>query len=136
MRLALPNLTNEGEDYPPPPNERRHILILEVHERIQLMNLLPQKGGYEALKTIRRQREMLSFTPEEVEILGLKTVEKPNGQSQMIWDPGKVNKVVKDIPIDEYMTNHFRKRLAEIEAKGDLNEHTMSLYEKFVIMYK
>ena len=40
---------------------------LEVHERLALLTLLPSEGDYSALKTIRRAKEMLSFTPEEME---------------------------------------------------------------------
>ena len=111
-------------------------MILEVHERLQLLQMLPTEEKYEALKTIRRMKEMLSFTPEEVEILNFKNTTNPNGSVVTKWDVDKVNKVVKDIPVDEYMTNLFRKQLAEKEAKGKLNEQLMSLYEKFVIMYK
>lgn len=111
-------------------------MILDVHERIQLLQMLPSEGKYEALKTIRIQRETLSLTPEEIEILNYRQERAPNGTFNLIWDTDKVNQVVKDIPIDEYMTNHFRKRLAEIEKDGKLTEQLMSLYEKFVIIYK
>lgn len=103
---------------------------------MQLLNLLPTEGGYEALKTIRRQKEMLSFDQEEIKLLGMKSVTNPDGSVKTTWNNDNIAKVVKDVPIDEYMTNHFRKRLAEIEKEGRLNEQLMSLYEKFVIMFK
>ena len=39
---------------------------LEVHERLALLTLFPKDGDYAALKTFRRAKEMLSFTPEEM----------------------------------------------------------------------
>jgi len=109
-------------------------MLLEVHERFHLVKMLPTEGKYEALKTIRRQREMLSFDPEEIELLSLSTVTNPDGSVSSTWDGSKAPLVVKDVPIDEYMTSYFRKKLAEIEEEGKLNEQLMSLYEKFVII--
>jgi hypothetical protein len=109
-------------------------MLLEVHERMQLLQLMPAEGQYEALKTIRRQREMLSFTPEEKDILALNSIVNPDGTVKTTWKGESAPKVVKDVPIDEYMTNLFRKKLAELEKEGKLNENLMSLYEKFVII--
>jgi len=109
-------------------------MILEVHERIQLLTLIPLEGGYEALKTIRRQREMLSITAEEMKILNFRQEQRPDGSVITRWDQESANKVVKDIPIDEYMTNLFAKKLADLEKQGKLNEQNMSVYEKFVLM--
>ena len=111
-------------------------MLLEVHERMQLLNLMPVEGGFEELKAIRRQREILSFTLEEKNILELESVKQPDGSIQTNWKGENAPQVVKDVPIDEYMTNFFRKRLAEMESNGKLTEQSMSLYEKFVIMYK
>lgn len=109
-------------------------MLLEVHERMALIQLLPAEERYEALKTIRRQREMLSFDPEEKDILELSSITNPDGTIKTTWKGENAPRVVKDIPIDEYMTNLFRRKLAELEADGKLNENLMSLYEKFVII--
>jgi hypothetical protein len=103
---------------------------------MQLLQLLPPEGGYEALKTLRRQRETLSFDAEEKKILNLVSTTNLDGTVKTEWIGANASKVVKDVPIDEYCTSVFRKALAELEDEGKLNENTMSLYEKFVIMYK
>ena len=100
------------------------------------MNLIPPEGGYEALKTWRRQREMLAIQPDEKEILNFQTITNPDGTVRSTWDIAKANQVVKEIPIDEFCTNFYRKKLAELEDKDKLNEQTMSLFEKFVIAFK
>ena len=109
-------------------------MLLEVHERFQLVQMLPAEGTYEALKTVRRQKESLSFTPEEIKILGLESTQNPDGSVSTTWDGAKANRVVKDVPIDEYMTSYFRKKLAQIEDEGKLSENLMSLYEKFCVI--
>lgn len=109
---------------------------LELHERLALLNLLPKKGDYAALKTIRRAREMISFTPEEMAIYELKTIPGPDGKPQTQWNAKKAAEVVKDVPVDEYTTNLVRNALAEMDRKGELTEDFMSLYDKFVIIYQ
>jgi hypothetical protein len=111
-------------------------MILDVHERLALLNMLPSEGNYAALKTIRRAREMLSFTPGEMKTLGMETLNTPDGKANVKWDPEKAGEVVRDCPIDEYTTNLFRAELAKLEDKDKLTDSTTSIYEKFVVMYK
>lgn len=100
------------------------------------MNLIPAEGGYEAVKTWNRQREMLSLQPDEIDILEFKTIINPDGTTRSTWNSNKANQVVKDVPIDEFCTSHYRKKLAEKETDGELSNHTMSVYEKFVIAFR
>lgn len=109
---------------------------LTVHERLSLVGLLPAKGDYATIKTIRRAREMISFTPDEMDFYGLKQVPGPGGQLQWNWDAQKAAKQIKDCPVDEYTTNIIRNKLAEMDKKGQLTEQYMSIYEKFVIDYR
>lgn len=109
-------------------------MLLEVHERMQLAQLLPAKGHYEMISTLARQREVLLLTPEEAETINLQKVTTPDGSTRHTWDLSKVNLVVKDIPIDAFWTKYFKKKLVELEGKGELTEQLLSLYEKFVNM--
>lgn len=111
-------------------------MLLEVHERLALIQILPSQGDFKALKTIRRAKEMLSFTPEEMETLKLDNIKGADGQIRVNWDASKANQVVKDCPIDEYTTNLFIEELAKMNQEGRLTEQTMSIYEKFVVLYK
>ena len=111
-------------------------MVLDVHERLALINMLPNEGDYKALKTIRRAKEMLSFTTEEMKTLNMTNDTGKDGIQRVNWDPAKVSEVVKDCPIDEYITNLFRDELAKLNEKNKLTEQTVSIYEKFVVMYK
>lgn len=108
---------------------------LEVHERIALMGLLPKEGNYAALTSIRRAREAISFSPDEVAFYKLRVEDGPGGQKQTAWDPQKATEAVKDVPIEEYIMSEIRNKLAELNKKGKLTEELYSLYEKFVVLY-
>lgn len=106
---------------------------LDVRERIALASLLPNKGDYEALKTIRRAKEMVAFTPEERKLYKLQHDEATGNWN---WDGKAAAMNVKDVPVDEYITNLVRNKLAQMNNDKELTEQFTSLYEKFVIAYK
>jgi hypothetical protein len=108
---------------------------LDVRERISLGTLLQelsQKGDYAALKTLRRAKDMVSFSPDEIKMFELREA-APN---QWKWNGEEAAKNIKDVPVDEYTTNLVRSNLAELNQEGELIEQYTSLYEKFVIAYK
>ena len=109
---------------------------LEVHERLALLTLLPNEGDYAALKTIRRAREMISFTPGEMEFYEIKSVTGPDGRPQTQWSSAKAAEAVKDCPVDEYTMNVIRDKLADLNKRKKLTEQYMSVYDKFVIAYR
>jgi len=109
---------------------------LEVHERIALMQLLPAEGGYAGLKTIRRAREMISFSPEEILFYEIQSGAGADGVPFTNWNPKKAQEQVKEVPVDEYTTNLIRTALANLERTEKLTDQTISLYEKFVVMYQ
>ena len=104
---------------------------LEVHERLALLPLIPTEGTYEALGAIRRAKEMISFTPEEIKFYKIE-----NTDTGTQWSTAKAAEEVKDVPVEEYITGIIRKKLVEIDRKGKLTEAQMSIYDKFVVMYK
>lgn len=108
-------------------------MLLDVHERFALLEILPTMGDYAALKTLRRAREMISFTPKELEFYEIKSGVRPDGKPTTNWNPVKAKEEIKDIPIDEFTTNILRTELAKLEMDKNLTERTMSLYEKFVV---
>jgi|SRR3990167_1177009 len=109
---------------------------LEVHERLALLTLLPSEGDYSALKTIRRAKEMLSFTPEEMEFYEIKNVVGSDGKMQTQWSTAKASEAIKDCPVDEFTMNLVRDKLSELNKKHKLTEQYMSIYDKFVVAYR
>jgi hypothetical protein len=109
---------------------------LEVHERLAILAILPGKSDYAALKTIRRAREMLSFTPEEQEFYVIKQVVGPDGNTSTTWNSERAREKIKDCPVDEYTTHLIRDILAEKNMKKELTEQYVSLFEKFVLAYQ
>jgi hypothetical protein len=109
---------------------------LEVHERIALLQILPKEGDYAALKTLRRAREMLSFTPEEIQLYEITSGIGPDGKPQTSWNSRKAAENIKECPVDEYTTNLIRDALQDLSKKRKLTDDQYSLYEKFIIMYQ
>ncbi len=113
------------------PCSKEASMKLEVHERMALLPLLPGEGTYSSLKAIRRAREMISFTPEEVKFYELTTAD---GTTQ--WNTAKANEQIADVPVEEYITNVIRDKLVEINRKEKLTEAQLSIYDKFVVLYQ
>ena len=109
---------------------------LEVHERIALLQLLPTEGDYAGLKSIRRAREMISFDQKEIDFYEITSGVGTDGNSFTNWSPAKAQEQIKDVPVDEFVTNLIRKALADLERKHKLTEQTISLYEKLVVLYQ
>ena len=109
---------------------------LEIHERVALLNILPKEGDDASLKAIRRAREMLSITPEELNYLELKTVTGADGKQMASWNKEKAADLVKEIPVDEYVSHTIRDLLADMNKRKKLTEEYISLYEKFVVTYQ
>ena len=105
-------------------------LKLEVHERLALLNLLPTKSSYAGLKSVRKAKEIISFTPEEVEYYEL-----AHDDGQTKWSSAKAVQRVLDAPMEEYIVDLVRQKLSEMEKKKELTDQYLSLYEKFVIAY-
>ncbi|MDI6808253.1 MAG: hypothetical protein QME66_04630 [Candidatus Eisenbacteria bacterium] len=102
-------------------------MILSVLDRVLLIDLLsPQgKGSFIAMKTLRELRETLSFTPEEIEAMGMNEAE-----GRVTWNPEQATE--KDMRIDKLGTTIIADRLREADAKQLLLEQHVPLYEKFV----
>jgi|SRR3990172_2340555 len=109
---------------------------LEVHERLALLTLLPTEGDYAALKTIRRAREMISFTPDEINFYEIKIVPGADGKPQTQWNTAKAGEAIKDCPVDEYTVNVIRDKLSDLNKRKKLTDQYMSIYEKFVVDYR
>lgn len=107
-------------------------MLLEVQERLALMELLPREGDYAAIRELRRAREMINFTPDENKELKFES----KGEGILVWDVEASAEMVRDIPVSEWATNQIRQKLINLSNDKDLTESHFSLYEKFVINFE
>lgn len=106
---------------------------LDIHERFALLELLPKQGDYAGLKAIRKAREIIGFSQEEIEFYQLKR-NKDNGQ--WAWDTVRASQRVLDAPLEEYVIDTVRILLRKMDEGKMMTELYMSLYEKFIINYR
>lgn len=97
---------------------------LTVVERLVLMNLLPQEGSYVNLKLVRVAREELSFSDEEVKLLGF----VQDGE-QVKWNM-EAN-ILKDVELGEVVTILVVDSLKKLDGEGKLKNDHFTLFEKF-----
>jgi len=98
---------------------------LNVLERLNLLNLLPQKEEISVLKIIRDLKNSLALTEEEYKEFGVKV---ENGMTT--WNRNGIEEV--EIPIGEIATKICANALKEANKQKLLTEQHISLYDKFV----
>lgn len=127
---------------------------LEVFERLVLLNILPQQENFITLKLVRKLREALSFNEKEIADIDFKnhwrcpkctvvelapqvikcqecdTYMQPAGQ--VTWDEDKAKDTVKEVHMGRKMQDLCEATLKKLNDEKKLEEHHMSLYEKFV----
>jgi len=99
---------------------------LSVVERLNLMNLLPNEGTYINLKLVRVAREELSFSDEEVKVLGF-----VQDGDQVRWNM-KAN-ILKDVRLGEVVTLMVIDSLKKFDEGEKLKNDHFSLFEKFCL---
>jgi hypothetical protein len=104
---------------------------LTIHERLKLLELLPQKESYEGVTEIYRTSLLLSLTGDEAEELDVKHVD-----GGIVWNQDKALTMNTDIPIGEWLTNIIRGVLREKSRERDLEPSEITLYEKFIMDYE
>ena len=109
---------------------------LNIPERITLIDLLPKEGHYADLVSLRKARDILSLTDDEVKDLDYKEVPNDSGGRTAYFDPIKASELVRDLPMDEWTTRTVENILSKMDKEGKLKEKYLSLYQKFVIEHE
>lgn len=99
---------------------------LNVKERLMAMVMLPKEGNFLTLKEIRRVREDLSFTPEELD-----TYKIQQQQDGYKWDVA-AGKEEKPFQLSDFSVDLLKKTLKELDAKQKLTEDHIPLYQKII----
>ncbi len=100
---------------------------LNVSERITLLNVLPEKGGYITVKLVGDLREKLFPTAAEFKRVG---AEEDSKTGQLFWKGGE--EFDKAFSFAGFETKLIVERLQALDKDEELTALHISLYEKFV----
>ncbi len=101
-------------------------MLLNVKQRLLLLNILPDESNYLTLKIIREQQNLLSFSDEE--LTGLKV--KREGDLYT-WDE-KNEPPPMDIEIGEAARGVIKLAFRRLDNDGQLKVEFLPLYEHFI----
>lgn len=100
-------------------------MLLNVKQRLLLLNILPDEANYITLKIIREQQGRLSFSDEELQRLKVKR------QGDMYtWDESLDEPV--EIEINESARGIIKLAFRQLDQQGQLKVEFLSLYEHFI----
>ena len=102
---------------------------LNIEERLMLLGVLPQEGNFVTLKIVRKLKEELSFSEEE--LAKYKIVQDPKN-NQVKWNAEADSKDQKDIKMGGEATALIVKSLKDLDKDNKLVPQQLSLYEKFM----
>jgi len=100
---------------------------LTVLERLALLNILPKEGNFITLKIVRKLREDLSFSEEEI-----KRLEFKEDEGRVSWNPREAEKIIKDIKIGNKANSIIVEILEKLDKEKKLTDQHFTLYEKFI----
>jgi len=104
---------------------------LNLGERFSLLGILPSEGNFASLKVVRKLREDLSLTEEEIKYFDVKQIPSSGGQSQLTWSPEKAMET-KEFVFGEFAEDMIKAKLKKFEEEKKLEDKHFSLYEKFI----
>jgi hypothetical protein len=98
---------------------------LGIWERLRLLEVLPSQGDFVTLKIVRRLREDLSFSEEEIA-----EYEFHKDGNRIIWKAGIDPK--REFQFGPRATSAIADALKVLDKAEALDTQTMQLFEKFV----
>jgi nicotinic acid mononucleotide adenylyltransferase len=102
---------------------------LGLMERLLAMELLPKESDWAGVKEIRKAKEILSFTAEEMEKF---QVQQENG---LVGWNAEGSAYVKDLPITEWATTQIQEALRKKNHDKKLTERDVNIYKIFITDY-
>lgn len=104
---------------------------LTVFERAVLLNVLPKEGNFKTLRTVKKLRENLSLSDEEIDKW------QPSVEDGNVWwkvqdDEGNPIPQQAEVEITEHGKEVVREILQKLDKDKKLKMEHYSLYEKFV----
>jgi hypothetical protein len=99
---------------------------LTLVQRLSLLNNLPEKGTFITLKIVRKLRESLSLSEEEIKYYNIH-----QEGNNVTWDNTKSDEV-KEIEIGEKALDIIKDTLKKLDENKELSTKELDLYEMFV----
>ncbi len=113
----------------PPIKKIRSEMELTVKERMVLSSIIPKEGDFVTLKVVRKLREALSFSEEEIKKWQFVS-EQEDRITFTKWDDSIDQNA--NINFGEKATDMIVEALKKLDGAKKLTEDHFSLYEKFV----
>jgi hypothetical protein len=104
-----------------------------ISDRVQLIGFLPATGDYKTVKFSKYMRENLLFNVEESKQLNFRHIADKAGDDKpfLVWDKNEIPD--KFIELTQAEKSMIASWLFEANNRGEINYHTMGLYEKFCL---
>jgi len=103
-------------------------LKLTVKERFVALSILPAQGNFVTLKVMRKLREKLTFSEEEMTFYSF--VMDEEGES-VTWDEDVRQERDIDLTTKEFELLHTE--LSKLDTKKTLQDDQFTLYEKLIV---
>lgn len=97
---------------------------LTIGDRFTVLSILPAEGNFATLKVLRKLREMLSLSQEEIKEYNAKQVGE-----QITWNNGVKT---TEMEFGDFDAEMIRKALKKLDDEEKLDERHYSIYEQFL----
>jgi hypothetical protein len=104
-------------------------VVLSILERLLILNLLPGENDIITLRLVRKLKEQLGFTDEELLAINMRN-EQDGNRTTTKWDNDKA--VDKEFELSEKAVDIIRDALKNLDKIKKLTENHISLYTKIV----
>ena len=106
--------------------------LLNVAERLNLLNVLPQQGNFTTLRILRDLREKLSLSEEEHKDFGIVTTVNENGSITFNWTNGDAALTPREFQFQPKAFSIIVEALRQLDSQKQLRTEHISLFEAFV----
>jgi hypothetical protein len=104
-------------------------VTLSILERLLILNLLPGENDIITLRLVRKLKDQIGFTDEELVTLNMRSEQEGN-RSLTKWDQDKATDT--EFELSEKVVDIIRDELKNLDKIKKLTENHISLYTKIV----
>lgn len=97
---------------------------LTLSDRFAILSILPLEGNFATLKIVRKLREQLSLTEEEIK--EQKVIQRGD---QITWDNGEKT---TEMEFGEFAESMIKDALMKLDTDSKLEEKHLRVYEQFI----